>query len=78
MEFQSLSVRLTTPTFIERSESQIKFQPRQFSKLDENILKLIKKLKVTIPIVYIKGTKYLVGTQHLEISLKNNNVFIGN
>ena len=55
----------------------IKFQPKQFCKLDEKLEKLIKQHKVTIPIIYIRDQLYLVGTEHQTLTLQNNEVLIG-
>ena len=44
------------------------FVPRKGEKVDHELKRMVDELNITIPIVWIKGTLYLVGVNkiHLE------------
>ena len=50
-------------------EAPIVFKPRKGNKLDEQIQKMIKRMKITIPIVNVRQQSYLVGTT--KVTLEN-------
>lgn len=51
----------------------IKFMPRKGNKIDEKIRFYIQELNITIPIDYIKGDLYLIGSDRLNIKQNSNN-----
>lgn len=52
----------------------IPFQPRSDALVDDQLKKIIDDLKITIPIVWIKGKLYLVGVNRLHLELKAGHV----
>lgn len=58
------------------SEPIIDFNPRRENELDKAIAKMIKENNVTIPIVHIKGSLYLVGTSRVNLVLKREFVLV--
>lgn len=47
--------------------------PRKANKIDEKIRFYIQELNITIPIDYIKGDLYLIGSDRLNIKQNSNN-----
>ena len=51
-------------------EAPIKFKCRKGNKLEEHVQKLIKKHKITVPIVNVKQQNYLVGSAKVNLEFK--------
>ena len=49
------------------------FMPRRGDALESKLGELISDLGVTLPIIHIKKTLYLVGTQRVNMTLKGGN-----
>lgn len=58
------------------AEAPIVFKPRKGNALDERIAQLIIQYNVRIPIVHIKDSLYLIGSNRLICILKQDNVVI--
>ena len=56
------------------TEEPIQFIPRKNEKLELELKKMIDNLKITIPIIWIKGTLYLIGDK--KVNLQKNGEFI--
>ena len=54
----------------------IPFKPRRGVELDEAIAQLIADYNITIPIQYIKGSLYLVGTNRCNLALRRQYVLV--
>ena len=54
----------------------IKFMVQKGNKEDEMIQKLIKKYKITLPIVYISEQYYLIGTQKYKAEFKYSSIIL--
>ena len=52
------------------TEAPLKFKARKANKMEEQISKMIKKYKITIPIVNVRPQLYLVGAQKLNLEYK--------
>mmetsp|Transcript_38688 Transcript_38688/g.58863 ORF Transcript_38688/g.58863 Transcript_38688/m.58863 type:complete len:133 (-) Transcript_38688:643-1041(-) len=57
-------------------ETPIRFQPRKGSPVDEYIARVVEELKITIPILHIRGSLYLIGAVKVNCELKRNFVLI--
>ena len=52
------------------TEEPIQFIPRKNEKLELELKKMIDNLKITIPIIWIKGTLYLIGDKKVNLQKK--------
>ena len=50
------------------------FQPRKGVKVDYELQRMIDEIVITIPIVWIKGTLFLVGINKIHIEMKAEDV----
>ena len=58
------------------SSYPIEFEPRPGNKLEEKMDEIIKEQDITIPVIWIKGNTYLVGSERTTCELKADNVTI--
>lgn len=58
------------------SDTPIRFIPRENSSIDEAINNVINSMRITIPIIWIKDAKYLVGCYGVHMELKNSQVMV--
>lgn len=54
----------------------IEFKPRRDNSLDKAIAKIINDYNITIPIVFIRGSLYLVGTNRVNLIMKREFVLV--
>lgn len=54
----------------------IPFKPNKNNEIDQILVKLIKDLKITLPIVQINETCYLVGSQRINLLLKRDQLLV--
>lgn len=54
------------------TESPINFNPRNGEPIDELIVNYIHEMRITIPIVWIKGNLYLIGNQRIQCEIRRN------
>jgi len=54
----------------------IVFKPNKNSEMDMFLAKFIKDLKITMPIVHIKESCYLVGSQKMNLVLKRDQLLV--
>ena len=78
---ESVSADFESPEFEERakeyfSKAPIKFKSRKGNKQEEIMHKLIKKHKITIPVIYIRGSLYLIGVNKCSCELKYDTVMV--
>lgn len=57
-------------------ETPIKFKPRKDNEMDEMIDFFIKSHEITIPILWIKDSLYLIGSSRLNVQLKNDQLIL--
>jgi hypothetical protein len=57
-------------------DSPIEFKPRKNNQLDAMIAQIIKNQNITIPIVHIKDTLYLIGSQKVNLVAKRDSVLV--
>ena len=57
-------------------ESPIKFKARAGNKLEDSIVKHIKKLNITVPIIHVRAGMYLVGSAKVNLEQKFNHVMV--
>lgn len=50
------------------------FVPRKGVKVDLELKRMIDEMGITIPIVWIKGTLYLVGVNKIHMEMKSDDV----
>lgn len=55
-------------------KAPMQFQPRKGVKVDYEIKRMIDEMVITIPIVWIKGTLYLVGINKIHMEMKAEDV----
>jgi hypothetical protein len=53
-------------------ETPVDFKPRKNNQLDSAIAAVIKNMNVSIPIVHIKESNFLVGSQKVNILMKRD------
>lgn len=58
------------------AEPPIIFNPRENNEMDEMIHNLIEELDIRIPVVPIKDRLYLIGSNRVTCSLKNDNIIL--
>ena len=58
------------------AETPIKFKPKKNDTMDAMISMFIKELGINIPIVWIKGSLYLIGSQRLNCEVKGDQLII--
>ncbi len=58
------------------SDTPIKFRPRKNDVIDEMIAVYIRELGINIPIVWIKGSLYLIGSHRLNCELKGDQLIL--
>ena len=56
------------------TKSPMQFVPRKGVKVDHEIKRMIDEMGITVPIVWIKGTLYLVGLNKIHIDMKADDV----
>jgi hypothetical protein len=54
----------------------IEFVPRQDNLIDQTIFLLIKQLRITIPILFIKDKLYLIGSVRINVDMKTDNLML--
>lgn len=54
----------------------IEFRPKKNNDIDQLLAKLIRDLQITIPIVHIKDSVYLVGSQRVNLILKRDQIVV--
>lgn len=54
------------------AEVPIRFKPRRENQMDMLIDEYIRELEINIPIIWIKGQLYLIGSQRITCQLKND------
>lgn len=54
-------------------DTPIKFIPRKNNKIDLKINLIIKQMDITIPVEFIKGDLYLIGSDRLNMKFNENN-----
>lgn len=55
-------------------DAPIKFQAREDSRVDLALKKMIEELRITIPIVWIKGKLYLIGINRINLEFKGEHL----
>lgn len=55
-------------------KAPMQFQPRKGVKVDYEIKRMIDEMVITIPIIWIKGTLYLVGINKIHMEMKAEDV----
>jgi hypothetical protein len=58
------------------NEAPIKFIPRKYSEIDETILQIIENMQITIPIIWIRGNSYLIGSNKVTVLFKNKQLIV--
>lgn len=58
------------------SETPVKFVARKAHELDQHISKIVDEHRLTIPVIHIKGTLYLIGSQRLNVEQKNDKLTV--
>lgn len=58
------------------SETPVKFVARKTNELDQHIAKILEDHKLTIPVIHIKDTLYLIGSQRLNVEKKNEKLSV--
>jgi len=54
------------------TDAPIQFKPRAGEPIDDLINNYIIEMRITIPIVWIKGNLYLIGSQRLQLEIRRN------
>jgi hypothetical protein len=54
----------------------VKFKARRGNKLEEMMVKLIKKENFTLPVIHVKNFLYLIGINRLTCELKHDQVMV--
>ena len=54
------------------TESPIQFKARPGEPIDELMVNYIHEMRITIPIVWIKGNLYLIGSQRIQCEIRRN------
>ena len=54
----------------------IEFKPRKNNQIDEMVDAYIKQLQITVPIVNIKDSLYLIGSQRCNLSIKRESLLV--
>ena len=54
----------------------MEFVPRPGSKLDEKMQRIIQDNQLTIPIIWIKGELYLVGSERINCQCQGENLTV--
>lgn len=57
-------------------EAPIEFKPRKNNQMDQMIAQIIKLQNITIPIVHIKDTLYLIGSQKVTLVIKRDSLLV--
>ena len=60
--------------FSSNQGAPIKFVPRKNEKVDQEIKNIIKDMNITIPIIWVKKSMYLVGNKIISIEKKGEYV----
>jgi hypothetical protein len=53
-------------------DAPLKFKPRPGQPVDDQIAQYIDEMNITIPIMWVKDTTYLIGCQRLICEIKRN------
>lgn len=54
----------------------IVFKPNKNSEIDVALAKLVKDLKITMPVVHVKESCYLIGSQRVNLMLKRDQLLV--
>lgn len=55
-------------------DAPIKFQAREDSHIDQMLKNMIDNMRITIPIVWIKGSLYLIGINRINLEFKGEHI----
>lgn len=57
-------------------ESPIDFKPRKNNAIDAQVAQIIKMQNITIPVVHVKDSLYLIGSQKVTLVIKRESVLV--
>jgi len=58
------------------TDPPVRFTPQKGNKTEELLAKMIKKHKVTLPIIHVRQNLYLIGSQKVSMDFKFNSIMV--